>query len=141
MEDIPVFPIQHARRTTSLNGVAPTPYPWTPKFLPEQRVYTDSSDIIGHPRLGAAVVQIPSNTTIYIDVAGTEEIRTIMRVELVAIYMALTTFATHKWIGIFTGSLSSPQAIRHPHTNPGTSGKNHYHHHSLLLGSITVLTF
>ena len=49
MEDIPVFPIQHAKRTTSLNGVAPTPYPWAPKFLPEQWVYTDGSDITGHP--------------------------------------------------------------------------------------------
>ena len=59
MEDIPVFPIQHARRTSPFNGVAPASYPWAPKFLPEQEVYTDGSDIIGHPRLEAAVVHIP----------------------------------------------------------------------------------
>ncbi len=71
MDDIPVFPIQHARRTSPFNGEAPTPYPWAPKLLPEQWVYTDGSDITGHPRLGAAVVHIPSNTSIYIDAAGT----------------------------------------------------------------------
>ena len=76
-------------------GAAPAPYPWAPKFLPEQWVYTDGSDITGHPRLGAAVVHIPTSTTIYIDAAGTEETRTIMRAELVAIHTALSTFSTH----------------------------------------------
>ncbi len=76
---IPVFPIQHSRRSTSFHGVAPKPYPWAPKFLPEQWVYTDGSDITGHPRLDAAMVHIPSSTTIYIDDVGTEETRTIMR--------------------------------------------------------------
>ena len=66
------------------------PYPWEPKFLPEQWVYTDGSDITGHSRLEAAVVHIPTNTTIYIDVAGTEETRTIMRAELGAIHTALS---------------------------------------------------
>ncbi len=55
------------------------------------------------------------------------------------IYMALTTFFTHDWIGIFTDSLSSLQSIRHHHTNPGTTSAKHYHHHNLLLGSITDL--
>jgi hypothetical protein len=50
----------------------------------------------GNPPLGAAVVHIPTNTTIYINVAGTEETRTIMRAELVAIHAALTTFASHE---------------------------------------------
>jgi len=85
-----------------------------------------------------AVVHIPSNTTIYIDVAGTEETRTIMRADLVAIHTDLTTFATHEWIGIFTDSLSSVQAIKHHHANPNTIGANLYHHPMLLLlGSIT----
>ncbi len=106
IEDISVFPIQHVRRTNAFNSVAPKPYPWAPKFLPEQWVYT-SSDITGHPRLGAAVVHIPSNTTICIVYAGTEETRTILRAELVAIHTALTTFATNDWIGIFTDSLSN----------------------------------
>ncbi len=35
------------------------------------------------PRLGVAVVHIPTNTTIYIDAAGTEETRSITRAELV----------------------------------------------------------
>ncbi len=51
-------------------------------------------------------MHIPTSTTIYIDAAGTEETRTIMRADLVAIHTALTTFDTHDWIGIFTDSLS-----------------------------------
>ena len=137
MENIPIFPIQHAGWATPLYGEAPAPYPWALKFLPEQWVYTDGSDITGHPRLGAAVVHIPTSTTIYIDVAGIEETRTIMRAELIAIYTAYTTLSTHEWIGIFTVSLSRLQAIRHHHTNPGTIRAKHYHHHMLLLDSIT----
>ncbi len=50
------------------------------------------------PRSGAAVVNIPTCTTIYIDVGGTDKTRTIMRAELVAIYTALEKFATHEWV-------------------------------------------
>ena len=85
------------------------------------------------------MVHIPTNTTIYVDAAGTEETRTIMRTELVAIHTALTTFVAHDWIGIITDSLSSLQAIRHHNTNPGTTSAKRYHHHSLLMGSITDL--
>jgi hypothetical protein len=67
MEEIHVLHIQHDMKTTSFNGVTPIPYSWAPRFLPEQGVYTDGSDIAGHPRLGAAVVHIPSSNTIYID--------------------------------------------------------------------------
>jgi len=88
-------------------GEAPAPYPRAHKFLPEQWIYTDDSDITGHPRLRAAVVHNPANATSYIDAAGTRETRTIMRAELAAIHTALTTFVTHDWIGIFTESLSS----------------------------------
>jgi hypothetical protein len=77
------------------------------------------------------VVHIPTNATIYIDAAGTEETRTI--------HTALTTFVTHDCIGIFTDFLSSLQAIRHHHTNPGTTSAKHYHHHNLPLGSILDL--
>jgi len=94
--DIPVFPTQHDRGATPLRGETPSPYPWTPKLLPEQWVYTDGSDITGHPRLVVAVVHIPTNTTIYIDAAGIEETRTIMRAELVAIHTTLATFSTHE---------------------------------------------
>ena len=61
------------------------------------------------------------------------------RAELVAIHIALTTFSTRDWIGIFTNSLSSLQAIRHHHTNPGTTSAKHCHHHKLLMVSITDL--
>ena len=125
LEDTSVFPYQHGGWVSPSNGEAPTPYPWAPKFLPEQWVYTDGSDITGYPRLGAAVVHIPTSTPIYIDVAGTEETRTIMRAELVAIPTALSTFSTHEWIGIFTDFLSSLQAIRHHHTNHGTTSAKH----------------
>jgi ribonuclease HI len=70
-------------------------------------VYTDGSDITGQPRLGAVVVHVPTSTTIYIDAWYTNETHTIMRAELVAIYMALGKVATHGWVRIFTGSLSS----------------------------------
>ena len=139
MATIPVFPIHQSRWTPSFHGVVPPPYPWASKFLSKQWVYTDGSDITGHPRLGAWLVHVPSNTTIYIDDAGTEETRTIMRAELVAIHTALTTLVTHERICIFSHSLSSLQAIRHHHTKPGTSGAKHYHHNTLLLGSITDL--
>ena len=85
------------------------------------------------------MVHIPTSTTIYIDVAGIEETRTITRTELIAIHTALTTFSTYEWIGIFTDFLSSLQAIRHHHINPGTASAKHYHPHMLLLNSITDL--
>ncbi len=79
----------------------------------------DGSDIKGHPRLGAAVVHIPTRTTIYIDATGSEETRTIMRTELVAIHTALTRFEDPSWLGTFTNSLFSLQAIRLHHYRPG----------------------
>ena len=85
------------------------------------------------------MVHIPTITTIYINGEGTEETRNIMRTELVAIHKALSTFSTHNWIGIFTDSLSNIQAIRHHHTNPGTTSGKHYHPHGLLLESIIDL--
>ncbi len=103
-------------------------------------MYIDGSDITGQPRLGAAVVHVPTCTTIDIDAGGTDETRTIMRAELVAIYTALDKFAAHEWVGIFTDSLSNLQAIRHRYTsNPGAHGSRHYHHHMLLLTGITDL--
>ena len=120
-------------------GFPPVPHPWTPKFIPENWVYTDGSDIEGYPRLGAAVVHIPTSTTIFIDAAGTEETRAIMLAELVAIHTAFTTFAEHEWIGIFTDSLSGLQAIRHQHAYLGIRNARDYHHHSTLLESIVDL--
>ena len=79
--------------------------------------------------LVVAVVHIPTSTTIYTDAAGTKGIRTIMRAEQVAIHTASITLPTHEWIGIFTYSLSSLQAIRHHHTDPGTTSAKPYHHH------------
>ncbi len=62
-----------------------------------------------------------------------------MRAELVVIHTALTALITHEWTCIFTDSLSSLQAIRHHHTNPGTTSAEHYQHHSLLFDSIIDL--
>ena len=115
------------------------PLPWTPKYRPEQWVYTDGSDIKGQPRLGAAVVHVPTCTTIYIYARVTEGTRTRMRAELVTIYTALDKFATREWVGIFTDFLSNLQAIRHRSTNPGTRGPRNYHHYLLLLSEITDL--
>ena len=107
--------------------------------MPENRVYTDGSKIEGHPRLGASVVHLPAATTIYIDAARTDETRTIMRVELVAIHTALITFAALDWIGIFTNFLSSLHAIEHHNTNPGIGVAKHYHHHMHLLENMIWL--
>ncbi len=84
-------------------------------------------------------MHVSSRNTIYIDDGDTSEARTIVRAELVAIHTALTIFATHKWIGIFTDSILSLQAIRHTYINPVIGGPRHYHRHSLLLGGITDL--
>ena len=84
-------------------------------------------------------MHIFTKTTIYIDAAGIEETRTIMRAELVAIHTALATFVILEWIGIFKASLSSLQAIWHHYNDPGTTSAKHCHHHNLLLGSITDL--
>ncbi len=84
-------------------------------------------------------MHIPTSTITYKDAAGTEETRTIMRTELVAIHTALSTLYNHMWICIFTDSLSSLQAIRHHYTNPGTTSAKHYHRHKLMLESIADL--
>jgi len=73
-----------------IGGLPTSPTPVDTKLIPENWVYTDGSDIEGYPRLGAAVVHITSSTIIFIDAAGMEETRTIMRAELVAIHTALT---------------------------------------------------
>ena len=85
------------------------------------------------------MVHIPTSTTIFIDAAGTEETRTIIRAELVAIHTALTTFENHEWIGVFTDSLSSLQTIRQKHSYLGSQGTKNYHHHMTLLESIVDL--
>jgi hypothetical protein len=82
----------------------------------------DGSNMKGQPRLRVVVLHIPTCTALYIDAGGTNETRAIMRAELVAMYMALDKFATHKWMGIFTDSFSSLQANRHRYINPGTRG-------------------
>jgi len=58
LQDIAVFPIQHSRWSSPFIGVAPAPYPWEPKFLPEQWVYTDGADITGY--IGFDIVSITS---------------------------------------------------------------------------------
>jgi hypothetical protein len=108
----------------SHTSVGATPHADTtsvdPQYQPEQCVYTDGSDIMGQPRLAAAVMHVPTCTRIYIDEGGTNEPRIIMRAVLVAIFTALDKFATHEWTEIFQDSLSSLQAIRHRYTNLGT---------------------
>ncbi len=62
-----------------------------------------------------------------------------MRAKLVGIHAALTKFEDLPWLGIFTDSLSSLQAIRSFHDQPGLSGPLHYHYHSTLIQSIVAL--
>jgi hypothetical protein len=75
--------------------MSPVPHTWTPRFDPENLIYTDGFDIKIQPHLVVAVVHIPSNTTVYIYATGTEEIRGVMRAEIVAVHTALPTFALH----------------------------------------------
>jgi len=56
MMDIPFLPLGRAFAFPSAPPLAPTPLQWTPKYQPEQRVYTGGSDINSQPRLWAAVV-------------------------------------------------------------------------------------
>jgi len=135
--DTPFLPPRGALTLQTATPVSPTPLPRTPKYQPEQWVYTDGSDIKGRPRLGAAAVHVPTITTLYIDVGGTEETRTIRWTELVAIYTALDNFSTHERVGIFTNSLSRLHAIRHRYTHQGTSSPHNYHHYMLPLSGIT----
>jgi ribonuclease HI len=84
-------------------------------------------------------VHIPTRTTIYIDGACSEETRTIMRAELVAIHAALTSFEDHSWLGIFTDSISNLQAIRLHDYKPDLTIAPSYHHRMLLLQNISHL--
>jgi len=63
----------HRLMAPTVGTIPPDPIPWTPRFLPEEWVYTNGATIKGHPRLGATVVHIPTRTTIYIDATGCEE--------------------------------------------------------------------
>ena len=117
--DTSFLPPRGALTLTSATPLAPTPLPWTPKYQPEQWVYTDSSDIKVQPRSRAAAVHVPTFTSLYIDAGGAEETRTIMRAELVAIYTALDNFSTHESVGICNDFLSSMYAIRHRYNHQG----------------------
>ncbi len=64
---IPFLPPGRAFTLPSAPLQAPTPLMWTPKYQPKQCVYTDGSGIKGQPRLGAAVIHVPTCTHIYID--------------------------------------------------------------------------
>ena len=82
-------------------------------------------------------MHIRTCTTIYIDAAWSEETRTILRAELVAIHTTLTRFEEHPWIGVFTHSLYNLQAVRLHYYRPGLTTAPHYHHHVLLLQSLS----
>ena len=125
MENMPNHPYRGTTGSHRTPNPPPIPHQWTPKHIQ------------GNLRLGAPMVHVSTCTTIDIDAGGTNETRAIMRADLVAIHTVLNTFAAREWIGIFTDSLSSLQAIRHTYTNPGSGGPCHYHHHNLRLGGIT----
>ena len=93
MMDIPFLPLGGSSTLSSVPSTTPTPHPWTLIFRLEQWMFTDGSGITGQPRLGAAVVHVPTCTTISIYAGGTNETRTIVRTDLVVIYTALDKFA------------------------------------------------
>ena len=77
--NIPFLPLEGAFTLSLAPLPAPTPLLWTLEFQPGHWMYTDGSNIKGQPRLGAAVIHVPTYTIIYIGAGGTEETRTIMR--------------------------------------------------------------
>ncbi len=85
------------------------------------------------------MVHIPTHTAMYIDAAGCDKNRTIMRAELVEIHTVLTRFEGHSCLGVFTYSLSILRTIRLHYYRPGLSIAPHYHHHMLFLQSISNL--
>jgi hypothetical protein len=68
--DTPFLPNRRALTLPSTPSLAPTPLPWTPKYHPEQWVYTKGLDIKGQPHLGAAMVHVLTCRTLYIDAEG-----------------------------------------------------------------------
>ena len=95
LSDMPLFPMRADTEPPLPRGPPPRTHPWTLKFIPENWVYTDGSDIKDQPWLRAAVIHTPTCTIIYINAARTEETRAIMQAELVAIHTALTMYASH----------------------------------------------
>ena len=138
MRDTPKLPPKGNHADMHPPHLSPTPLYWIPKYLPEHWVYK-GSDIKGQPRLGTAVVHVPTCTTLYIDAGGTEESRTIMWAELVAIHTALDKFTAHEWVGIFTDSLSNLHAIRRRYAQQGPTRPRDYHRHMILLSGSTDL--
>ena len=102
-------------------GAPSIPYRCVPMYNMEDWIYTNGSDINEHIHLGATVTHILSRTTLYINTAGCDKTRTIMRAELVAIHTALAIFEDHPCIGVFKESMSSLRAIR-----------NHWSYESIL---------
>jgi ribonuclease HI len=108
----------------------PQPIPWQPLHTPNKWIYTDDSIKKGQPRIRAAVIHCPTNTTTYIDASGQDETHTITRAELVAIQVALNTCKDDPWIGIFTDSQTSLHAIQNDLHRPSHTA---YHHHKPLI--------
>ena len=82
------------------------------------------------------MIHIPTLTTLHIDASGHEETHTIMRAELVAIYVALDRLNALVDFSLFTDSLSSLQAIRKRLYHPDPEA---YHHHQVLIDKIASL--
>jgi len=76
--------------TSEQNSIYP-PHPiiWQPRHNPTEWIYRDGPLIEDKLRIGASVIPSPTSTTTYIDASGQDETRTIMRTELIAIYLAL----------------------------------------------------
>jgi len=116
----------------------PQPIPWQSLHNLKQEIYTDGSLKKGQPRIGAAVIHSPANTTTYIDAPGQDETHTIMRAELVAIQVALNTYKDDPWVGIFTYSQTSLQAIQNELQRPSHTA---YHHKPLITAIFTSLQY
>jgi ribonuclease HI len=90
------------------------------RWDPETFTYTDGSKQEGNPILGAAVVDLTTQTTTYIDATGFDENNTINRAEMVAIHQALLLHTNTPSLRILTDSLCSLQKISALASTPRT---------------------
>ena len=79
MEDRPDFPYWGTTGFSRTPNTPRIPHLWNPKYISQNTIYTDGSNIKGNPRLRALVTHVPIRSTIYTDAGGIDETRTIMR--------------------------------------------------------------
>jgi ribonuclease HI len=97
--------------------------PLTPKTVyaawdPKSFIYTDGSQKIGNPTIGASIVNPKTGITFHIEIKSQEERHTINRAELSAITLALDIHKETPTLQILTDSAFSLNTLRNYALNP-----------------------